>query len=97
VRAEISYRGEILTYTAKGNGPIDAFVHGIKKAAGGEFTISTYTEHDINHRGSGSAAAAYISLADEKGKEHFGVGVDTNISLASIKAVISALNRMDGE
>ena len=97
VRVEVSYRGEILTYTAKGNGPIDAFVQGIKKAAGGEFTISTYTEHDINHRGSGSAAAAYISLADEKGEEHFGVGVDTNISLASIKAVISALNRMDGE
>ena len=96
VRAEISDRGEVLTFAAKGNGPIDAFIHGLKKAAGREFTVASYTEHDISHRGSGSAAASYISLADEKGKEHFGVGVDTNISLASIKAVISALNRMDG-
>ena len=94
VRAEISDRGEVLTFTSKGNGPIDAFVHGLKKAAGREFTVASYTEHDISHRGSGSAAASYISLADEKGKEHFGVGVDTNISLASIKAVISALNRI---
>lgn len=97
VRAEISDRGKILTFTAKGNGPIDSFVHGVKKSTGREFSVSSYTEHDIDHRGSGSSAAAYISLADEKGKEHFGVGVDTNISLASIKAVISAMNRMNGE
>jgi len=97
VRAEISDRDEVLNFTGRGNGPIDAFVHGIKQATGRDFSISSYTEHDIDHRGSESAAAAYISLVDENGGEYFGVGVDTNISLASIKAVISALNRMSGE
>lgn len=94
VKAEINTQGEKLVFIANGNGPIDAFVHGIKKAIGREFTVSSYTEHDIDHRGSGSAAASYISLVDERGNEFFGVGVDTNISLASIKALISALNRM---
>ncbi|MEA1928819.1 MAG: 2-isopropylmalate synthase, partial [Candidatus Auribacterota bacterium] len=96
VRAEVRDRDEILKFSAEGNGPIDAFVRGIKKAIGREFNIASYTEHDIDHKGSGSVAAAYISLSDEKEEEHFGVGLDTNISMASIKAVISALNRMEG-
>ena len=39
-------------------------------------------------------AVSYISLKIDDGKEYFGVGTDSNISMASIKAVISSLNRI---
>ncbi|MDP8237264.1 MAG: 2-isopropylmalate synthase [Candidatus Erginobacter occultus] len=95
VAAEIEVRGRDICFKASGNGPIDAFVRGLGEAAGLVFTVASYSEHDIDHSGSAAAAAAYISLKDESGRTAFGVGVDTNISLASIKAILSALNRLE--
>ncbi len=94
VEAEVDDRGGALSFQASGNGPIDAFVQGIRKAGGLDFTVASYSEHDIDHSGSAAAAAAYISLRDGSGRTAFGVGVDTNISLASIKAILSGLNRL---
>lgn len=94
--AEIEVRGREISFSSRGNGPIDAFVRGMREAGGLDFTVVSYSEHDIDHSGSAAAAAAYISLKDGAGRTAFGVGVDTNISLASIKAILSALNRMDG-
>lgn len=96
-RAEIVARGKPSSFRASGNGPIDAFVRGLKESTGRDFMVTSYTEHDIDHSGAGAgaAAAAYISLEERGGRTAFGVGLDTNISLASIKAVLSALNRLE--
>jgi 2-isopropylmalate synthase len=59
------------------------------------FRLKDYTEH-TRTAGSESEAAAYIELSvpDENGASVFGVGIDTSITLAPIKAVVSAINRM---
>ena len=58
-----------------------------------DFTLQTYSEHDIDHR-SDSRAASYISIQKKTGEHGFGVGIDSDISVASMKAVLSALNRL---
>ena len=74
-----------------GNGPLDALADGFKKSGDLRFKLTTYSEHALEQSTS-STAAAYIGL--KFGEETvFGVGIDANISIASVKAFISALNR----
>ena len=51
-----------------------------------------YEEHALT-RGADAEAVAYVGITDANGNVAFGVGIDDNISTASIKAVLSALNR----
>jgi 2-isopropylmalate synthase len=78
---------------AKGNGPVDAFVKGFMEASGLEFSVEDYAEHAIGHS-AGALAVAYIRIACQDGRVSYGAGIDSNISLASIKAIVSALNRL---
>jgi 2-isopropylmalate synthase len=57
------------------------------------FEISNYSEHALSS-GEGAPAIAYIQIKTADGKTRWGAGVDTNIELASVKAVLSALNRL---
>jgi 2-isopropylmalate synthase len=75
----------------EGNGPLAALVHGLGKA-GVNFEISNYSEHALSS-GEEAAAIAYIQIKHSDGKIRWGAGVDTNIELASVRAVLSALNR----
>jgi 2-isopropylmalate synthase len=77
----------------RGNGPLAALVHGIAQAGGPKFEITNYSEHALSS-GEGAAAIAYIQIKPDDGKTRWGAGVDTNIELASIRAVLSALNRL---
>jgi 2-isopropylmalate synthase len=67
-------------------------VHALQNAGVPKFEIVYYKEHAL---GSGSEASAisYIQLKFADGRIRWGAGVDTNIELSSIKAVLSALNR----
>jgi len=96
VKASVGVHGDLLKFEGKGNGPIDAFMKGLNQHTGLEFTLESYSEHDIDHR-SDSRAAAYISLKTTSGRTAFGVGIDANISLASIRAILSALNHLEVE
>jgi 2-isopropylmalate synthase len=78
---------------ANGNGPVDAFVCGMKEKFDIIFDIEHYSEHSLS-RGADSEAVAYIGIKIEQDKVIFGVGIDANISVASIKAVLSAINRI---
>jgi len=80
------------TLHASGNGPLDAFCSAMKASVTGEFTLCSYHEHALGG-GQGATAAAYIEIEDVGGNRFWGVGVDTDIIVASIKAVMSALNR----
>jgi len=80
------------TFKAKGNGPLDAFVRGMVSHTGIDFHVDEYTEHAIGHS-SDAMAIAYIRLSFDDVSLVCGSGIDSNISLASIKAIVSALNR----
>ncbi len=52
----------------------------------------SYAEHSLG-KGSEARAVSYIQIKTDRGQTLFGAGIDTNIELASIKAIVSALNR----
>tara|TARA_A100001011_G_scaffold63712_1_gene64174 strand:- start:493 stop:2163 length:1671 start_codon:yes stop_codon:yes gene_type:complete len=95
IEASIKFKNKIYEITASGNGPISAFVTAMRKQFNLNFRLVDFGQ---NTRSSGSLAeaAAYIELKvpDETGLSVYGFGIDTSITLAPIKAVISAINRI---
>jgi 2-isopropylmalate synthase len=91
-RSTVARDGERLNLTGDGNGPIAAFVHALAASGGPEFEVVNFKQHALG-AGSQASAIAYIQIKPADGKPRWGAGVDTNIELASIKAVLSALNR----
>ncbi len=78
--------------TGQGNGPIDAFTRALAATALPRFEVLSYAEHSLG-KGSEARAVSYIEIKTDRGQTLFGAGIDTNIELASIKAIVSALNR----
>jgi 2-isopropylmalate synthase len=77
----------------KGSGPIDAFVNGLNRHLGGSpIRVLDYHEHAIGS-GADAQAAAYLELRIGDGPTLFGVGIDANIVSASLKAIVSGLQR----
>ncbi|HTB86104.1 MAG TPA: 2-isopropylmalate synthase [Candidatus Sulfotelmatobacter sp.] len=91
--ATLLREGKEVAFKGEGNGPLAALVHGFSQIGVPKFEISNYAEHALSS-GEGAAAIAYIQIKAADGKSRWGAGVDTNIELASIKAVLSALNRL---
>ena len=95
VEATIDHNGNKIKISSTGNGPISAFVNAMRDTFKLNFMLNDFGQ---NTRSSGSTAeaAAYIEIKvpDENGRSVFGVGIDTSITLAPIKAVISAINRI---
>jgi 2-isopropylmalate synthase len=81
--------GEVAS-SGTGNGPISAFIDVLAKA-GVEVTVRDYVEHTLS-AGASAQAAAYTEL-DVNGKTLWGVGIDGDIATASLKAIISGVNR----
>ena len=82
------------SYTAVGNGPLDAVQRGLQENMGISIKILDYEEHALQS-GSNSQAAAYIHLLNsEDGRVTYGVGVSSNITRASVRAIFSAINRL---
>lgn len=82
------------SFQSVGNGPIDAVKRGIEENLGFSIKILDYNEHALQS-GSNSQAAAYIHLLDaETGHVTYGVGVSSNITRASVRAIFSAMNRL---
>ncbi len=86
--------GEEKTVEAIGNGPIDAVKRALVENLNVSIKILDYEEHALQS-GSNSQAAAYIHLLDsETGNVTYGVGVSSNITRASVRAIFSAINRL---
>mgnify|MGYP003304862349 FL=1 len=82
------------SFEAVGNGPIDAVRRGLHQNLDLDVKILDYEEHALQS-GSNSQAAAYIHLLDSNtGHVTYGVGVSSNITRASVRAIFSALNRL---
>ncbi|MDD6655804.1 MAG: 2-isopropylmalate synthase [Lachnospiraceae bacterium] len=81
-------------FEAVGNGPIDAVQRGLQEELDIRIKVLDYEEHALQS-GSNSQAAAYIHMLDsESGKVTYGVGVSSNITRASVRAIFSAINRL---
>lgn len=92
-RAELRENGAPRVVEGEGNGPIAAFVQGLREAGAPPFEIASYSEHSLGS-GAEATAIAYIQIRSAAGgRSAWGAAVDTDIELASIKAVLSALNR----
>ncbi|MBQ6595126.1 MAG: 2-isopropylmalate synthase [Clostridia bacterium] len=89
---KLQHNDTIFEVTGEGNGPIDAFFNAIHGERMDRYEFIDYKEHAIS-RGSDSQAVAYIQLRMKNGTDVFGVGVDHNISMASIKGILCAINR----
>ena len=82
------------SFEAVGNGPIDAAQRGLMEELDIRIKILDYEEHALQS-GSTSQAAAYIHMLDSQtGDVTYGVGVSSNITRASIRAIFSAINRL---
>ena len=82
-------------FSAVGNGPIDAVQRGLKETFHLNIKVLDYEEHALQS-GSNSQAAAYIHMLDaESGRVTYGVGVSSNITRASVRAIFSAVNRLE--
>ena len=92
---EFRDNGEDRTFEASGNGPIDAVLRGLQTELGIQIKILDYTEHALGG-GANAQAASYIQMLDMVSKRTiFGVGVSSNITKASIRAIFSAVNRLN--
>ena len=90
-----THSGVEKTFEAVGNGPIDATKRGLQEELDIDIKILDYEEHALQS-GSNSQAAAYIHLLDvESGRVTYGVGVSSNITRASVRAIFSAVNRLE--
>jgi 2-isopropylmalate synthase len=88
--AEISADGQAQQVDGVGNGPISAFCDALA-TVGIEARVLDYTEHALT-QGTDAQAAAYVEC-EIGGQVYWGVGVDTNTASASMRAVLSAVNR----
>ena len=89
----LAIHNETFYLSAKGNGPLDAVSNVLKIANPAiKYHFVDYEEHALETN-SDSKASAYVVIADESGRRYWGVGVDSDITMASVYALITAVNR----
>ena len=93
VVAQLKVEDSHVTVKGEGNGPIAALVAGLQEALGITIEVMDYSEHALAG-GSGASAVAYVQVAGTDGAVWWGVGMDSSILDASLRAVISAANRI---
>jgi len=97
IRINTEIQGMPRLLVGEGNGPIDAAVHALR-TAGIYVHVRSYEERSMrSSKEAGDAqACAFMEIAQsDGGKECFGVGMDANIVTASIKALVSSINRAE--
>ncbi len=88
----VAIDGEERSISGRGNGLISGVIAAIAESTGPTLDVVDYNEHAIGH-GADAQAAAYVECRTAEGKTVFGVGMDTDIATASVRAVLSAANR----
>ncbi|MBE7022574.1 MAG: 2-isopropylmalate synthase, partial [Ruminococcaceae bacterium] len=96
VEAELAFlqNGRETRLRATGNGSLDAASNALKAYTGASYTLQDYTEHSMQEKGSGSVAAAYIGITNDRGDISWGAGTNTDIIRASVDALLSAFNNI---
>jgi 2-isopropylmalate synthase len=96
IQAQLEIDGEAHSIFGEGDGPVEAFVAALIAEFGdrvdGHFDVLDYAEHAIG-KGANAQAAAYVETVSDGGKVRWGIGVDPNITTASLRAVLCAFER----
>jgi 2-isopropylmalate synthase len=92
VVAKLVVDGERRTVSGAGNGPIAAFVAALTADLGVDIDVVDYSEHAVG-AGSDATAVAYVETQSSDGTVRWGIGMDESITTASLRAVVSAVNR----
>jgi 2-isopropylmalate synthase len=90
--ADVLLGSQIRHVQGQGTGPIDAFVNALSVATGHGIRVLDYHEHAVGS-GADAKAVAYLELRIDEQQTLFGVGMDVNIVAASLKAILSGLQR----
>ncbi|MGQ0484092.1 MAG: alpha-isopropylmalate synthase regulatory domain-containing protein [Hyphomicrobiales bacterium] len=90
--ARITIDSQTKIVSGRGNGPLAAFVDAMKMECGIDFELAGYREHIIG-TGSKAEVAAYVELRFPSNRSFHGAGIDTSMAVASLKAVVSGVNR----
>ena len=90
--ADVQVGGRLLSICGTGTGPIDAFVDGLCRATGQTVSVLDYHQHAIGS-GANAQAVAYLELRVGQ-TTLFGVGIDANIVSASLKGIVSGMERV---
>ena len=85
-------QGRCETVVAFGNGRLDSVSNAISEFIGTDFHLESYTQHALEEK-STSKAASYVSIIKD-GKTFWGVGIDSDIIVSSVKALVSAVSIM---
>ena len=92
LRADMPWADGTHSIEGRGNGPIDAFIHAVGALTGHQIRVLDYHQHAIGE-GADAQAMAYLELRLDGAQTLFGVGRDANTISASLKAIVSALER----
>jgi 2-isopropylmalate synthase len=90
--ARVDIDGAERTLQGAGNGPVDAFVRVLRESLGFDIHVQNYHEHGVG-AGEDATAVSYVQLRVGADRAVYGVGLDSNIVTATLKAVVSAVNR----
>ncbi|HVF65279.1 MAG TPA: 2-isopropylmalate synthase [Casimicrobiaceae bacterium] len=90
--AKLDVDGVATVVEGSGNGPVDGFVHALRESLGLDIHVQNYHEHATGG-GEDATAVAYVQLRVGLEVAVYGVGLDPNIVTATLKAVVSAVNR----
>jgi 2-isopropylmalate synthase len=93
VAAQVLVDGRHETLSGMGNGPLTALIDGLRKVLGFDVVIRGYSQHALTE-GADASAVAYVEVVDSAGGSKWGVGMDSSALDASLRAVISAANRL---
>ena len=96
LNASIKFHGDLTQIEGHGNGPIDAYVNGLKKLFNIDFRVVDYHQHATG-AGSSAQSACYVEIQVGRGATRYGVGLHSNIVCASLIAVSCAVNRATTE
>jgi len=88
----VAIKGVEHSISGRGNGLISGVIAALAENTGPWLDVVDYSEHAIGH-GADARAAAYVECRTADGRTVFGVGIDTDIATASVRAVLSAANR----
>jgi 2-isopropylmalate synthase len=94
--ARLALDGVETLLAGAGNGPVDAFVHALQEGGGFDIHVQSYHEHATGS-GEDATAVAYVQLRVGADRSVYGVGLDPNIVAATLRAVVSAVNRAIGQ
>ncbi|MBO5412356.1 MAG: 2-isopropylmalate synthase [Clostridia bacterium] len=91
-KIDVYYKGRTQTVEVEGNGRLNCISSAIQTVTGIEYVLESYVEHALEEKAT-AKAASYVCISSN-GKTYWGTGVHTDIMTSSIRALVSAVNRM---